>query len=184
VHPDGPVRDIHVVGHPVLSTSGDLVEFVGTVIDVTERKRAEEERRRSEMELRQMLDFTPQLVSVFGPNRERLYANRVVLDYLGIGLDEWRQRSLGIHIHPDDSQRVKACWDRALRKRLWYDVELRLRNMMEAIVGFWLATIRFRDDKGQIMRWYVAGPTSKTARELRRDCTRRTSLSEKKSIRP
>src|SRR5713226_9027281 len=46
VHPDGPVRDIHVVGHPVLSTSGHLVEFVGTVIDVTERKRAEQERAR------------------------------------------------------------------------------------------------------------------------------------------
>jgi PAS domain S-box-containing protein len=43
VHPNGPVRDIHVVGHPVLSTSSHLVEFVGTVIDVTERKRAEEE---------------------------------------------------------------------------------------------------------------------------------------------
>ena len=48
VHPDGPVRDIHVVGHPVLSTSGDLVEFVGTVIDVTERKasRGEDPARR------------------------------------------------------------------------------------------------------------------------------------------
>jgi PAS domain S-box-containing protein len=50
VHPDGPVRDIHVVGHPVLSTSGHLVEFVGTVIDVTERRRAEKEHAR----LRQM----------------------------------------------------------------------------------------------------------------------------------
>jgi PAS domain S-box-containing protein len=46
VHPDGAVRDIHVVGHPVLSTSGHLVEFVGTVIDVTERRRAEQERAR------------------------------------------------------------------------------------------------------------------------------------------
>ena len=46
VHLDGPVRDIHVVGHPVLRTSGHLVEFVGTVIDVTERRRAEEERAR------------------------------------------------------------------------------------------------------------------------------------------
>jgi PAS domain S-box-containing protein len=46
VHPDGHVRDIHVLGHPVLSTSGHLVEFVGTVIDVTERRRAEQERAR------------------------------------------------------------------------------------------------------------------------------------------
>src|SRR5260221_9045844 len=84
VHPDGPVRDIHVVGRPVLSTSGHLVEFVGTVIDVTERKRAEEERRRSEMELRQMLDLAPQHIVVYGPNRERLYANRVALEYLGV----------------------------------------------------------------------------------------------------
>ena len=46
MHLDGPVRDIHVVAHPVLSTSGHLVEFVGTVIDVTERRRAEQERAR------------------------------------------------------------------------------------------------------------------------------------------
>ncbi len=41
VHPGGDVRDIHTVGHPVFSPSGDLVEYVGTVIDITERKRAE-----------------------------------------------------------------------------------------------------------------------------------------------
>jgi PAS domain S-box-containing protein len=46
IHPGGDVRDIHVIGHPVFSSSGDLVEFVGTVIDVTERKQAEEERER------------------------------------------------------------------------------------------------------------------------------------------
>jgi C4-dicarboxylate-specific signal transduction histidine kinase len=46
VHPGGELRDIHVIGHPVLSPSGDVVEFVGSVIDITERKRAEEERER------------------------------------------------------------------------------------------------------------------------------------------
>jgi PAS domain S-box-containing protein len=48
VHPGGEIRDIHVVGHPVLSPSGDLVEFVGTVMDITERKKAEETLRASE----------------------------------------------------------------------------------------------------------------------------------------
>jgi PAS domain S-box-containing protein len=46
VHPDGDVRDIHTIGHPVLSPSGDVVEFVGTVMDITERRRAEKERER------------------------------------------------------------------------------------------------------------------------------------------
>jgi PAS domain S-box-containing protein len=41
VHPSGEIRDIHTIGHPVFSPSGDLVEYVGTVIDITERKRAE-----------------------------------------------------------------------------------------------------------------------------------------------
>ena len=44
--PDGTVKYIHTVGHPVLNASGDVVQFVGTMIDVTERKRAEEERER------------------------------------------------------------------------------------------------------------------------------------------
>jgi PAS domain S-box-containing protein len=46
LHPSGEIRDIHLVGHPVLSPSGDLIEFVGTLMDITERKRAHEERER------------------------------------------------------------------------------------------------------------------------------------------
>jgi len=42
VYPGGEIRDIHTVGHPVFNPSGDLIEYVGTVMDVTERKRAEE----------------------------------------------------------------------------------------------------------------------------------------------
>src|SRR2546426_12544022 len=39
--PDGSVKHIHTVGHPVLNASGDLVQFVGSSTDITERKRAE-----------------------------------------------------------------------------------------------------------------------------------------------
>jgi PAS domain S-box-containing protein len=45
VHPGGEIREIHVIGHPVFSPSGNVVEFAGTLIDVTERRRAEEERQ-------------------------------------------------------------------------------------------------------------------------------------------
>jgi|GEM_PF-2542436 len=48
LHPEKGVRDIHVVGHAVLDGSGNLDEFVGTVIDITERKRAEEALQRSQ----------------------------------------------------------------------------------------------------------------------------------------
>ena len=68
-----------------------IVEFVGAVTDITERKTAEEKIRKQEMELRQMLDLAPQLIAVFGPHRERLYINRIALDYLGLTLEEWRQ---------------------------------------------------------------------------------------------
>lgn len=39
--PAGTVRYVHTVGHPIVNASGDLVEFVGSSIDVTERRRAE-----------------------------------------------------------------------------------------------------------------------------------------------
>ena len=42
VKPDGTVKHIHGMAHPVLSPNGELVEVVGTMVDITERKRAEE----------------------------------------------------------------------------------------------------------------------------------------------
>jgi PAS domain S-box-containing protein len=46
VLPDGAVKHIEAIGHAVLGPSGEVVEYVGTCVDVTERKRAAEERDR------------------------------------------------------------------------------------------------------------------------------------------
>jgi PAS domain S-box-containing protein len=46
VKPDGTVKHIHGIGHPVLSPIGELTQVLGTMVDVTERKRAEEARDR------------------------------------------------------------------------------------------------------------------------------------------
>ncbi|HVN22932.1 MAG TPA: PAS domain S-box protein, partial [Syntrophorhabdales bacterium] len=39
---DGTVRHVHTIRHPVLNDAGDVVQLVGTTMDITERKRAEE----------------------------------------------------------------------------------------------------------------------------------------------
>jgi formate hydrogenlyase transcriptional activator len=156
VHPGGAIRDIHVVAHPVLSTSGHLVEFVGTVMDVTERKRAEEERRRNEAELRQILDLAPEHVAVYGPDRERLYANRASLDYRGVSLDEWRQRrGISDDVHLDDVERLIAAADRASSSGSAHELELRVQAA-DGSYRWFLTRFNPVHDNGQITRWYVA----------------------------
>ncbi len=44
VLPDGTVKYTHTVGHPVLNAAGDVEQFVCTMMDITERKHAEEAR--------------------------------------------------------------------------------------------------------------------------------------------
>src|SRR4029077_20910724 len=83
--PDGSIKHLHDLAHRVRDESGHD-EVVGAIMDVTERRVAEESIRRQEAELSQMLDFAPQSIEVYGPDRERVYANRATLDYLGLSL--------------------------------------------------------------------------------------------------
>src|SRR3984885_1126521 len=45
VPPGEPLRRLHAIVHPVFTASGELRELMGTVVDVTERRRAAEENR-------------------------------------------------------------------------------------------------------------------------------------------
>jgi PAS domain S-box-containing protein len=54
LRPDGTVRHISASGHPVLDEDGELIQFVGTAVDVTKRKQAEELLRESEANLAHM----------------------------------------------------------------------------------------------------------------------------------
>jgi PAS domain S-box-containing protein len=44
VRPDGTIRYTHSVGHPIFSDAGELTEYVGTIMDITDRKQEELER--------------------------------------------------------------------------------------------------------------------------------------------
>ncbi len=144
-----------LIGGALFQSAKEGVVFV---LDLSEQKRAEEKitgagngvpadaRPRTSHYLRSVRDL----------DLERLYANRMALDYHGVRLDEWRQMSRGNLTHPDDSERVKACWDRALASGSAYEVEARLRKHDGSYRWFLARYNPVRDDKGQIMRWYVA----------------------------
>src|SRR5213079_1153033 len=64
VRPGGAIGNIHAVGHPVCDEVGNLVEFVGTVIDITESKRSEEALRASEQVARGQVEALAQSLDV------------------------------------------------------------------------------------------------------------------------
>jgi PAS domain S-box-containing protein len=125
VHPSGAVRNIRSTGHSVLSASGDLIELVGTVIDVTERKIAEEKIREQEAELRQILDLTPNHLYVFGPDGGLLYVNEFALAYLGADLAEMAGSRINF-IHPDDRPEYLAEKEKGMLAGKPYEFELRI----------------------------------------------------------
>jgi PAS domain S-box-containing protein len=155
VRPDGAIRHVRCVGMP--ATSGGMFQgFVGTGIDVTEQEELTRALRKSEEELRHILDLTPQLVAVFGPRRERLYLNRIALDYLGVTLDGWRDTLLGTEAHPDDWERLQSHWDRALPNGSAFEIEVRVRKSDGSYRWFLSRYNPVRDHEGQVLRWYVA----------------------------
>ena len=58
IRPDGMIKHIHSLSHPVFNDSGDLTEYVGTVIDITERKKAEEVLAEMQAELERVTRVT------------------------------------------------------------------------------------------------------------------------------
>ena len=141
---------------PLRAKDGTLLYWVGVNLEIDELKQAEKKLQERQLELRQMLDFAPQLIAVFGPAHERLYANRVALAYLGMSIEDWRQRSKQSDVHPDDSERVKAYAEHSMSTGAAYELEARLRDADGNYRWFLSRYNPVSDDNGRIMRWYVA----------------------------
>lgn len=147
VHPGTGIRDIHSVSHAVLSRSGDLVEFVGTVIDITERKRAEEE-------LQQLVDFVPQIIVVVGPDGKWIHANRVAREYTGLTLDELQSMDMiRTVIHPDDAAKMLALREHGLSAHDSFEVEVRLLGK-DGIYRWFLFRYNPFLEQGCVKKWY------------------------------
>src|SRR5580693_6145095 len=149
VHPDQGVRDIHVVGHAVLDRSGDFGEFVGTVIDITERKRAEQE-------LQQLVDLVPQMIVVVGPDGKWIHANRMAREYTGLTLEEFRSKEvIGRAIHPDDLEKAQAVRERGLAGSDPFELDARQLGK-DGIYRWFLWRYNPLVVEGRVRRWYVS----------------------------
>jgi formate hydrogenlyase transcriptional activator len=155
VRPDGAIRQVRCVGIPAAS-SGIFPGFIGTGIDVTEQEQLTNALRMREDELRQVLDLTPQLVTVYGPKRERIYANRVALAYFGMSLDEWLLQKMSSDVHPEDLERLAVPLEQAFSGISTFEVETRLRKSGGSYRWFLARGQPLRDDRGDITRWYIA----------------------------
>jgi len=128
-------------------------EGVAFVLDLSEKKRAEGKIRGQEIELRQILDLTPQHVAVIGSWHNRIFASRALLDYFGISLEEWRSRGTQTRVHPDDLERL--AWGPQGGPPDQY--EARLRRYDGTYRWFLVRNNPLYDEQGHVTRWFVAG---------------------------
>ena len=88
VRPDAALRHIHVIGHPVLDEAGQLLEYIGTAIDVTEHKQAEEELRAAETRFRTFVDHATDALIVHDEQGKIVDINRRASESLGYSREE------------------------------------------------------------------------------------------------
>jgi PAS domain S-box-containing protein len=158
--PDGPTRYVHSVGHPLVGDDGEVLELVGTHIDVTEQHLAKEalqkafdEIKKSEDRLRLVIDTIPTLVWRAGTEGVPDFLNQPSLDYTGISLDNaavgWPRA-----FHPDDKKMMLQKWQRIRESGKPGELEARLRDQNGEYRWFLFRAEPLRDEAGNIVKWY------------------------------
>src|SRR4029077_605354 len=117
----------------VVNASGDVIELVGTAMDVTEQHEARaalqtafEQIKAEETELRRMTDAIASLIYVFRPDGTAIYANQAVLDYTGLTLEDVQREDFPARaFHPDDVERLLENRDEALARGKPFELEKR-----------------------------------------------------------
>ena len=178
--PDGAAKYIHVVGHPVVNASGDVIELVGTAMDVTEQhesraalQAAFEQIKAERTELRRMTDAVAAFIYVLRPDGTALYANQTVLDYTGLTLEDLQREDQRARVfHPEDLERLREERQVAFARGKPFELEQRALGKDGNYRWFLARFNPLRDDQGNIIRWYATGTDiddRKRAEERMRD---------------
>ena len=160
VLPDGSTKRVHSVGYPVFGSDGDVVEIIGTHMDVTEQQVAKEalheafdEIKKSEDRLRLVVDTIPSLVWRAGPDGVPDFLNQPALDYTGLTPDQTEQ-GWPRAFHPDDRKAMLVKWGAIRESGMRGELEARLRRFDGEYRWFLFRAEPLRDESGNIVTWY------------------------------
>ncbi|HEY2531297.1 MAG TPA: PAS domain-containing protein, partial [Xanthobacteraceae bacterium] len=158
--PDGSIKRVHSVGHPVLGSDGNVAEIVGTHMDVTEQHAAKQalqeafdEIKKSEDLLRLVVDTIPTLVWRAGPDGIPDFLNQPALDYTGLTLDEV-EKGWPRAFHPNDKKRMLVQWGAIRESGVRGELEARFRRFDGTYRWFLFRAEPLRDGLGNIVKWY------------------------------
>ena len=155
VLPDGTVKYLAATSHHLFSTNGELVEVIGTNVDVTERKRAEEALRESEYELRQIFETVPAFLwSAKNLASEPTHINRRLLDYFGKEFEDFQHGGWKAFLHPDDLPETAKALSHAVQTETSFRTVHRLRRADGEFRWHDARGEPVRDRQGNIIQWY------------------------------
>jgi PAS domain S-box-containing protein len=161
VLPDGSNRVIRVVGHPVLDASRNIVEFVGTTIDITEQiqarvelEKALAEIKKSEDRLRIIIDTIPTMSWSNQPDGSAVFLSRSWLNYTGLSIEEARGWGWTAALHTDDSNGLIDKWRASVATGQPFEAEARFRGADGTHRWCLCRAVPVRDETGTILQWY------------------------------
>jgi formate hydrogenlyase transcriptional activator len=155
---DGVYRWFLIRVEPFRDERGQLLRWYGTSTDIEALKQTQEKLREDERELRRITDAIPQAIVVLDPSGAPLYANQATLDYAGLtAADVLAPRFRERLFHPDDLERSGEERRVALDRGVPFEAELRARRNDGAYRWFLIRYNPFRNEQGQLIRWYATG---------------------------
>ncbi len=147
---DGEYRWFLIRAEPVRDQHGNIVRWFGTSTDIEELKRAEKE-------LRDLVDYVPQLIVIREPDGRSLYANRATLEYLGRTFEEFLEPGFDqTVIHPDDWDKVTSASLRGSHP-VQFELEARMKGKDGLYRWFLYRFNPLLDCDGRVLRWFVTG---------------------------